>query len=958
MKMASRRPLPTGGVSPIVVALTIVAAFSLGFWVSTRELQRGLESSSGERRAAHSAMGHRAADTERGRHEADVPAALEAIERALEMTPHLREALFNRALALERLYLLRSARRAWQAYLEVDTDSPWALEARQRMDAIVLPTRPDPTRLRTEIIAAASVGDADRLAELVLAHRGQTRRVVQEELLPGWAAEWLAADLDEANRQLRATETIAREWEAQTADRTLREAVEEVKSASGVAPKRLAAGYMALAEASQAFDAFELGAAERSAVQALEALPRASPAATWAELVRLACVAYRGGDIEVEGHQLARHARGDIAGVGRVHWIVGLQHATRGRLTKALAQYHDSLAAYKAVGDSDSIAWLHHLTGEVYGAMGATELCWQHRRLALEHAPSMTDGQRAASVLVDSARLALAGKQPRTAVDFLDEALSEPALKSPDQTAQVYLWRSRVLQELHRADQAQRDLANASAWLARAKPLERRYLGGDLNLVAGLLEPEPTAAVARITRALERFRTIGPSWRLPGVFLARARAHMGAGDVSAADADLGQGLALLDEQAKGDAAAWGNERDEAQQLFDERIQLALRQGRDEEAFGIAEAGRAWGLRQLEISPRESQPQGVTTWEVRQQLETGATVVFYSWLPDRVVLWRLAKDGWRFVETQTPPHELARLVATLGADLESGAWTTMTRETAIRLYAALVAPAGLRPGPVVIVPDKELHALPFAALVDPQSGRFLVEEHEITVAPSAAAFLRGQALWAKRRELPNAGALVVGDPQIDRLVLPDFRPLAGARREARAIAALYPQHEVLLGGAATRTAFIDALPQKGIVHFSGHAVANRIDPARSSLPLSGGGTETNSLLVASDIAKLDLSSTRAVVLSGCETGAGSSAGNEGPRSLARAFLVAGVPNVVASLWPIVDVPSTPLMTALHRRLQRGERPPAALRAAQIELLGASDPILRSPSVWAAFEAFGG
>src|SRR6185503_10647581 len=68
--------------------------------------------------------------------DADIPAALEVIEHALELSPRLEEALFNRAVALEQLHLLRSAQTAWQRYLEVDPSTQWASEARQRVAAI------------------------------------------------------------------------------------------------------------------------------------------------------------------------------------------------------------------------------------------------------------------------------------------------------------------------------------------------------------------------------------------------------------------------------------------------------------------------------------------------------------------------------------------------------------------------------------------------------------------------------------------------------------------------------------------------------------------------------------------------------------------------------------------------------------------------------------------------------
>ncbi|HXT19126.1 MAG TPA: CHAT domain-containing protein, partial [Thermoanaerobaculia bacterium] len=104
--------------------------------------------------------------------------------------------------------------------------------------------------------------------------------------------------------------------------------------------------------------------------------------------------------------------------------------------------------------------------------------------------------------------------------------------------------------------------------------------------------------------------------------------------------------------------------------------------------------------------------------------------------------------------------------------------------------------------------------------------------------------------------------------------------------------------------------------------------------------------------------LPVGATRTVVLSTCDSGTGVEAPGEGPLSLARAFLEAGAPTVVASLWPVADQPTTPLIAELHRGLRAGRSPAAALREAQLALLYSPQPGLRSPAVWAAFQALGG
>lgn len=66
----------------------------------------------------------------------DAVRALDAAERAVTLTPRLAEAHFNRALALEALSLRDRARSAWEEYLRLEPQSPWADEARRHLAAL------------------------------------------------------------------------------------------------------------------------------------------------------------------------------------------------------------------------------------------------------------------------------------------------------------------------------------------------------------------------------------------------------------------------------------------------------------------------------------------------------------------------------------------------------------------------------------------------------------------------------------------------------------------------------------------------------------------------------------------------------------------------------------------------------------------------------------------------------
>jgi len=89
------------------------------------------------------------------------------------------------------------------------------------------------------------------------------------------------------------------------------------------------------------------------------------------------------------------------------------------------------------------------------------------------------------------------------------------------------------------------------------------------------------------------------------------------------------------------------------------------------------------------------------------------------------------------------------------------------------------------------------------------------------------------------------------------------------------------------------------------------------------------------LTAREIYDLDLDADL-VVLSACRTGLGA-VSSDGVIGMARAFLYAGTPSVVATLWDVADEPSARLMPNLYRSLKRIPDKAQALRRAQLILL---------------------
>ena len=186
-------------------------------------------------------------------------------------------------------------------------------------------------------------------------------------------------------------------------------------------------------------------------------------------------------------------------------------------------------------------------------------------------------------------------------------------------------------------------------------------------------------------------------------------------------------------------------------------------------------------------------------------------------------------------------------------------------------------------------------------------------------------------------------------------------LPATRREAQDIAALVPaaQRLTALDFAASRELVTSGrLADYQVVHFATHGLVNDRHPELSGLVLSlvdETGRQREGFLRMIDIFNLDLKADL-VVLSACQTGIGKEIKGEGLMGLSRAFLYAGAKSTVVSLWSVNDRATAELMSRFYKHLfQQKQRPAAALRAAQLEMVEQTP--WKSPYYWAAFTVNG-
>ena len=312
-------------------------------------------------------------------------------------------------------------------------------------------------------------------------------------------------------------------------------------------------------------------------------------------------------------------------------------------------------------------------------------------------------------------------------------------------------------------------------------------------------------------------------------------------------------------------------------------------------------------------------------------------VAYVVTPDQVIKTELSLQSDSLTRTIRAFRE--RLGSTEAGPGEG--WGPMARQ----LYQDLMAPVVdvLPPSAkhLHIVPEGILYYLPFATLQDSQ-GRFLIEQYTLSVTPSASTLKLSRERNPRRWD----SMLLLADPD---------RSLPGARKEVAAIASTgaSEQRYALVGEEATQENLLEVAGQFDILHFATHGRFVFNAPWRSHLELFG-GEELN----VDEISQMDLNAYL-VTLSACETGLSGGLISEIPSGdewvgLNQAFLAAGTPTVMASLWPINDRVSSDFMIAFYQALGPGGK---AQALADVQRQFIRNARTRHPFYWAPFTIMG-
>lgn len=863
------------------------------------------------------------------------------------------EAMFNRALALQALGLREAALEQWERFLSV---APKASTLVPEVRARVATLGREPAYRRWEaersnLWRRAAGGDGAGVRALVEEFPEQVLEEVETWLLHEWSRAATGGRGDADHQVLSAVRVAAQALGPEAGGRPLERTVRQVEATPPAGRKVLAEALGALASGREAVERLDLPGAQESLDRSLTLLADAESAYLPRARLLLAKCKYHALDYR-EVIELLQQVRAEADRVGDVTAVIesaqlrGVVETVANRFVAALESYRSALTLTRELGWEGRSAATEGLIGEALGFLGDDEGAWRHRLRASRRADRIGKARIRVRLWSDLTR---AARHYGASVGrpFADALVAEAAEADLPETWIVAL-RERAGSRAATGDLdgALIDLDGADAWLGQLQEhsVAEAFRAESLLARSEMLASEdPAQALRLVEEGSDILRRTGHRARMPRALRIRGHHLRRGGDLDGARRDLADAARILEQRvahASEPRQRWSG-ADEIRAVYEELVALETDRGRWARAFALAERARRPGR------PRPSGEEPLA-FSARDRSPPGVVVLSFFTLPDRLLVWRLGADRLTWAEVPVGRRELDSLVSDFVEALQGGRDFQPAAERLHRLLLADLRSAAAGAEVLAVVPDGALARLPFAALVDPATGRFLIEDRVVVTSPSAAGALRALASTGREPLSPATRVLAVADAAV---TFPSGLPrLPGALREVRRIHSLFPRASVLAGEEASETAVRAGVADREILHFAGHALANARQPYLSSLPLVPGQGE-DGLWFRHEVAATDLSGTRLVVLSACGPGALAAGGLH----LAEGFLDAGAPAVVASLWELDDAPTSRFFERFYSELRKGVDVSKALRRTQLGVLSSEDPTFAAPGIWAAYSA---
>lgn len=878
----------------------------------------------------------------------DLAVAYEYLSQSLQLRPDDPVARFNRAVVAEHQFLFHQALDDWTRYLQVDPHSDWVSEAREAYDRVLSRLKEHDASHALPLLSPAQIAAAandPNLRSTVDARIEEYLSQVVRSRLPQAYPEKGAADLTVRRALFFLADLTARQHN----DRWLSDLLRG--SSSSNFPLAVAA----LAKAAQANTVDEYSVTDTQGRLAKRLFrSTGNDAGTLRAAFELAFAA------QIERHSDAcRDQAGAAVPEAEKHsyaWLqiqLGLEQAVCSGLMGDLgSDEKDARQAMSHAKKNNYGALYLRALGFVAGDLSETGNLSESSKLVstglnsywLREVPVM----RGYNLYTELAEIAVIATHPNLQLALWREGI---ALIDPGpEVALRAIAHQRMAQaaiEAHQPRIAQEQYAESARLFALSPPteairsntLENEVLIAQLEADQGNFEQ----GIARLTRIQEQIQSLTNNYLVQMFYTTLGELQLRSHRATEAEQSLRPALTL----AKLNLASIHSE---AERITWSKNTAAL-------YFGLAEAELVQGRVRESLDTYEaymgaSQQAGTDSSPspAHHHLLPGEIVIAYAALPDGVAIWVFDDRNLNARWITKPTRELEELAARFH-DLSSDPQSDLRalRRDARSLYAALITPVEpwLTGQPTLIIEaDGWLSRVPFEALLD-SNDHYLIERGRIvhSLGQDSDARLRNDGPVSAA-----SPALIVGSTassQAEGLI-----PIPEITREADDVAAQFKSPEILKGDEATLSSIKKELPAAAVFHFAGHSLATL---GRTGLLLENEQRQVDdvSLLDADTLRRLDLRNMRLAMLSAC--GGDSSAGSGGFNSITETLLRAGVPHVVASRWNVDSVESRGFVDDFYRDTLAGQSISEAVRITSRRML--ANPRTSHPYYWSAFAAYG-
>jgi CHAT domain-containing protein len=881
--------------------------------------------------------------------------ALGLLEKVLHSDPRNLTALFNEGIVLERLSFFQGAIDAWNNYLAIDPHSPWADEARVNLQRVKQRLAERGQRSQIPLLPprefARIIGSANETEISALDRRVERYfDIAMQFWLPHAYIESTEASGTALDAQ-RALAGLASLLKNRHDDEWLTEFLEQVKSTEQK---------QAILDLISSSDAVRVGRYERGVQLARRSLSefqrsRNRAGVLWSDFALMYADTFglHYADCIRVGSAALRQVRGT-----HYRWLQAQMTIQIGECQASTAYLQEAITTeLKGVQLSEKFhypslalrASSFAATSSLYAGNFDRGLDEISRDLATFWQSDVTD-TRGQNLYAALSEFAEAKNWPHTNVFATAELIADfPSKDTLDQAIEYQLL--ALAQE--RADNhvaAQSALQKASNLLAVVpedqavviRKAEMALQNARINLHLG----DAQRALALLNEFSQQFKTIDFGQFQGEYFKTYGESLLALGRKSEALAPLQQALSITERYLTGfrlEAArlSWSRLQSE---LYRDMLTIKLGSGDPSEALAWWEWYKGASLRTSFI-PRANITRStniVSRPLSSYTLPRGTALISYVMFPTSTTAF-VFHEGEATIYTLSSADRIEPLVlrflrhcSTPNADLQ------LLESESAQLYKILVAPmeAHLRGATALqIETDGLLDRVPFDLLHETH-GAYLTDRFDLTFSPGLAYNLPS----ARESLSQESPALIVAVSDAQGAGMP---ALPEAAQEGSDIASHFRQARLVTGGQITRDQLLRNLAETHLFHFAGHAVANEL--------VVGLVLGEDSLLDAQSLATVDLRKMQLAVLSGCDTANGGDGAFTDVNSLARTFIGARVPSVVASRWRVDSDATRQLMHLFYASLLSGKTPTGALRAASTVLRNKSG--YQNPYYWGSFAVFG-